>query len=75
MFEAFVSSMPYRSLTSCTVAAAGQATFSVRATSAGVASYTAKTPTASVGLEIDYATVHYSQMPCCTFQRSHARVG
>ena len=44
-------------LTSCAAAAAGQATFSVRTTSAGVASYTAKTPTASVGLDIDYATV------------------
>jgi len=45
---------------------AGQATFSVRTTSAGVASYTAKTPTASVGLDIDYATVRPLQSPGTT---------
>ena len=40
---------------SCWVA--GQATFSVRAGAAGTSSYTATTPTSSVGLDITYAAV------------------
>ena len=39
---------------------AGQATFSVRAGSAGTASYTAMTPTASVGLDLTLAPVRTS---------------
>jgi hypothetical protein len=44
---------------------AGQATFSVRAGAAGTSSYTAKTPTASVGLDITYSAVR----ACCRASR------